>query len=43
MLGMIRTTINISNDNLSTLVREQARDLSADALAAAGDDGGFAG
>lgn len=40
---MIRTTVNISNDNLSTFVREQARDFGADALAAAGDDGGFAG
>lgn len=38
-----RTAINISNNNSSTLVRELARDLGADALAAAGDDSGFVG
>jgi hypothetical protein len=40
---MEHTTINISNGNPSTFVRELARDLGANALAATSDDGGFAG
>lgn len=35
------TTVNISNNNLAPLVREQTRDLGADALPAAGDNGGL--